>query len=244
MISKLAIIETNNFGENLTVGEFAIIRKNVIIGNNVIIHPNVVINSGVFLGEGVEIFPGALIGKEPKGAGATARQPEFKKHISIGANSSIGPHAVIYYDVEIGENTLIGDGASIREKCKIGHSSVIGRYVTLNYSVYVGNHVKIMDHSWMAGKMNIGNHVFISGGVLTSNDNYMGASGYNDESIQGPVIEDGAKIGAGANLLPGVRIGKNAIVAAGSVVTKNVDPESLVMGTPARLIRRIGVKNA
>ena len=115
MLSKLAVVETDNLDKNVTVGEFAIIRSNVIIGSNVIIHPHVIINPGVILGDGVEIFPGALIGKEPKGAGATARQLKFNKRVFIGANSSIGPHAVIFYDVEIGENTLIGDAVSIRE---------------------------------------------------------------------------------------------------------------------------------
>jgi acetyltransferase-like isoleucine patch superfamily enzyme len=207
----------------------------------VIIHPHVVINEGVIIGDGVEIFSGAIIGKEPKGAGATARQPKFNKRVSIGVNSSIGPHAVIFYDVEIGKNTLIGDGASIRENCKIGNFSIIGRYVTLNYNVHVGNHVKIMDHAWMAGNMNVGNYVFISGGVLTTNDTTMGAPD-NIESMRGPSIEDGAMIGVGATLLSGVIIGKNAIVGAGSVVTSDVEPGTLIMGIPARVVKKVDIK--
>ncbi|HKP51704.1 MAG TPA: DapH/DapD/GlmU-related protein [Chloroflexia bacterium] len=239
MISELAVVQTDRIGANVQIGEFAVIRKGVSIGDNVVIHPHVVIQEGVTIGDGVEIFPGAYIGKEPKGAGALARQPVFERRVVIGRNTSIGPHSVIYYDVEIGEQTLIGDGASIREKCRIGSWSVIGRHVTLNYVVTVGDHTKIMDHSWMAGNMSAGNNVFISGGVLTTNDNTLGLEGYSDEKMIGPTIEDGAMIGVGALLLPGVIIGKGAIVGAGAVVTNDIAPDTLVMGVPARFVRKI-----
>jgi acetyltransferase-like isoleucine patch superfamily enzyme len=239
MISELAVVLTDQIGENVQIWEFAVIRKGVTIGDNVIIHPHVTIQEGVTISDGVEIFPGAYLGKEPKSAGALARQPVFDRRVVIGRNSSIGPHTVIYYDVEIGEHTLIGDGASIREKCRIGSRSVIGRNVTLNYVVTVGDYTKIMDHSWMAGNMRVGNNVFISGGVLTTNDNTLGLEGYTEGKMNGPVIEDGAMIGVGALLLPGVIIGKGAIVGAGAVVTNDIAPDTLVMGTPARFVRKI-----
>jgi acetyltransferase-like isoleucine patch superfamily enzyme len=239
MISELAVVQTDLIGANVQIGEFAIVRKGVSIGENVIIHPHVIIQEGVILGDGVEIFPGAYVGKEPKGAGALARQPVFERRVVIGRNSSIGPHAVIYYDVEIGEHTLIGDGASIREKCRVGSRSVIGRHVTLNYVVTVGDYTKIMDHSWMAGNMSVGNNVFISGGVLTTNDNTLGSEGYTEGKMNGPTIEDGAMIGVGALLLPGVVIGRGAIVGAGAVATKDIAPDTLVMGVPARFVRKL-----
>ncbi len=243
MISKYAIVETDNLGENVSVGEFAIIRNNVIIGNNVLIHPHVIINEGVVLGDGVEIFPGALIGKEPKGAGATARQPEFKKYISIGANSSIGPHAVIFYDVEIGENTLIGDGASIREQCKVGSKCIISRYVTINYNTRIGDRTKIMDLTHVTGNCIIGNDVFVSITVGMTNDNDPKAIEFREERIKGPVIKDRAVIGAGATLLSGVVIGENAIVGAGSIVTRDVEPGTVVMGIPASFVKKVDIKN-
>jgi UDP-3-O-[3-hydroxymyristoyl] glucosamine N-acyltransferase len=103
-----------------------------MIGEAVVIHPHVVIESGVAIGDNVEIFPGAYIGKVPKGAGALSRTPTFVARIEIGANCSIGPHAVVYYDVVLGASTLLGDGASIREQTRIGSRTVIGRYVTVN----------------------------------------------------------------------------------------------------------------
>lgn len=237
--SPLALVETDAIGANVTIHAFAVIRPGVIIGDNVVIHPHTVIERGVVLGDGVEVFPGAYIGKEPKGAGALARPLSFERHVLIGANSSIGPGAVIYYDVEIGANSLIGDAASIREQCRVGDRCVIGRHVTVNYAVTIGDRSKVMDHAWLAGNMRVGNDVFISGGVLTTNDNMMGRYGYIEGEMCGPTIEDEVLIGVGALILPGVTIGKGAVVGAGAVVTKNIDSSTLVMGLPARVVRYV-----
>lgn len=239
MISSLAVVQSSHIGSNVTIGEFAIIREGAIIGNDVIIHPNVVITSGVIIGDGTEVFPGAFIGKEPKGAGALSRLPDFQPKVFIGANCSIGPHAIIYYDVMIGNTTLIGDGASVREQSTIGSKTVIGRYVTINYNVHIGDSVKIMDHSWMAGNMTVENHVFISGGVLTSNDNLIGKSGYSNEHVVGPTIKHHASIGLGAKILPHLIIGEHSIVGAGAVVTKDVPAHVLVMGVPATVAKAV-----
>jgi acetyltransferase-like isoleucine patch superfamily enzyme len=240
MISKLAVVESTEIGANVRIAEFAIVRAGARLGNDVVIHPHVVVGPGVTIGDGVEIFPGAFIGREPKGAGALARQPVFERTISIGANASIGPHAIIYYDVTIGENTLIADGASIREKCRIGSRCIISRYVTINYNTTVGDRTKVMDLTHVTGNMTIGNDVFISVNVGSTNDNAIGKAGYSEDRVLGPTIEDGAAVGVGASLLPGVRIGAGAIVGAGAVLTKDVAAETLVMGMPARFVRRLG----
>lgn len=96
-----------------------------------------------------------------------------------------------------------------------------------------------MDNSHITGNMKIGNHVFISVLVATTNDNAMGRKEYNPEHVYGAVIEDDVTIGAAANILPHIVIGKNAIVGAGSVVTKNVPEGKVVMGVPARVIKDV-----
>jgi UDP-3-O-[3-hydroxymyristoyl] glucosamine N-acyltransferase len=238
MIHTSAVVESNTIGKNVTIKEFAIIRKHVVLGNNVIIHPHVVIEDGVEIGENTEIYPGVYIGKPPKSTGSIARPITFRKQVNIGPDCLIGPNSIIYYDVVINNNTLIGDGASIREKCKIGSYTIIGRYVTVNYATEIGNEVKIMDHSWLAGNMVIDDHVFISGGVLTANDNLMGEDGYEEGKIVGPIFHMRAHIGAGAIVLPGISIGEDSIVAAGAVVTKDIAPSEFVKGIPARSANR------
>lgn len=238
-ISDKAVIETNSIGKNVTIHEFAIIRPEVEIGANVIIHPFTVIERGVKLGDNVEVFSGATVGKEPKGAGALARKPDYDRFIDIGPHCSIGPNAVIYYDVKIGNNTLIGDGASIREKCVIDAFSIVGRYVSINYNVKIGFKTKIMNLCLIPGNSTIGNNVFISNLVVCTNDNTIGKDGYSEKLIKGPTIEDYVRIGAAGNLLPGVHIGKGAIVGASALVTKDVPPNAVVMGIPAKIIRYI-----
>ncbi len=237
-MSKLAVIETEAIGQNVTIHEFAVIRRGAVIGDGAVIHPHVVIEGGVTVGAGVEIFPGAFLGKEPKGAGATARLPVFERRVLIGDGCSIGPHAVVFYDVEIGEGTLLGDGASIREQGRIGSRCILSRYVTLKYKVRVGDRTTIMDRCQITGNTTIGRDVFISTMVGTTNDNAMGQAGFHDEDARGPTIEDGAMIGVGAKLLPRVRIGAGAIVGAGAVVTRDVAPGVLVMGVPAKPVQR------
>lgn len=238
-ISPHAVVQTADIGENVQIDEFAVIREGVKIGGNVVIHPHVVINSGVILGDGVEVFSGAVIGKEPKGAGALARTPQFERRIIIGPNCSIGPHAVIFYDVEIGSNTLIGDGASIREQCRIGSRCIISRYVTINYNTRIGDRTKIMDLTHVTGNCTIGDDVFVSITVGMTNDNMAGSGGYQEERVKGPTICNRAVIGAGATLLPAITIGEMAVVGAGAVVTRDVPPGVVVMGIPARVVRQV-----
>ena len=214
------------------------ILGDVSISQNVVIHDFVTIYPKVIIEDCVEIFEGAILGKPPIAARALARRvsPEFKTTI-IGRESAISPHAVIYSDVEIGEATLIGDNASIREQCRIGKNCIIGRNVTVHYNTSIGDFTKIMDGTNITGNMQIGSHVFISTLVATTNDNNLGFESYDEAHVKGPIIEDYVGIGAGANILPGVRIGTGSIVAAGAVVTKDVPPRKLVMGIPARIVK-------
>jgi acetyltransferase-like isoleucine patch superfamily enzyme len=240
MIHSTAIISPNaRIAAGVSIGPYSVIGA-AEIGPDCVIHPHVVIGEGVRLARAVEVFPGAYVGKEPKGAGALARQPVFERTVLIGDACSIGPHAVVFYDVVIGSNTLLGDGASVREKCRIGSRCILSRYVTVNYETIIGDGTKVMDNSHITGNSTIGRNVFISVMVGTTNDNVIRV-GFADH-IVGPVIEDNAVIGVGASLLPGVRLGAGCTVAAGAVVTRDVESSTLVAGVPARFVRRVAAE--
>jgi acetyltransferase-like isoleucine patch superfamily enzyme len=236
-ISPNASVKTDRIGRGAEIGDFAIIALEVLIGANAIIHPHVVINAGVEIGENVEIFPGAVVGKEPRGPGTLRRQPTFESFVKIGKGCQIGAHAVIYYDVIIGEFALIGDAAKIREQCRIGCRCTVGQNAVLVRNVVVGADSYIGNLVDLAGDTIIGQRVFIAAGAVTANTNGFG-SGHDKEPLwTGVRIEDDSRIGVGAILLPGVVIGRRSTVAAGAVVTKDVPPDTVVMGIPARPVR-------
>lgn len=236
MISPTAIVGTKEIGRDLTVMEFSVVRDGARLGDSVTIHPHVIIEGGVVIGDNTEILPFSLIGRRPAATPALARQAAAEARVSVGAGCSLGPSVVIYCDVEIGDGSLVGDGASIREGARVGSSCVIGRHVTVNYDVEIGDCTKIMDHSWLAGNMSVGSDTFISGGVMTANDNAMGRGEFTVGSFRGPEIGDGVRIGAGAILLPGVLVGDHATIGAGSVVTHDVPRGASVRGVPARRV--------
>lgn len=186
------------------------------------------------LPNGVKIFRGAVISLVPIPSGATKRKIA-KEYVDteIGENTVVYPGAVIYASVKIGKNCLICSNTVIREGCTIGDNCIIANGVTLNYGVTMGNNVKVMDNSHITGEMIIEDNVFISTLVATTNDNTMGKA--KGHTCNPPTIRQGAVIGAGASILPGITIGKNAIVASGSVVTHNVLPNTRVIGIPARI---------
>ena len=241
-ISKTSIVDTKEIGEGTVIDEFCVIRKNVVLGMNVHIYPHVVISEGCVIGDNTTLYPGTFVGKIPDGAGALARNPLFSKHISIGSNCAIGPNAVIYYDVRIGNNTLVGDGASIREQCSIGSRDIISRYVTVNYNTLIGDGTKIMDGTHITGNARIGNNVFIGMLVSTANDNNLVERTYFEHDV-GPTIEDNVTIGEGALILPGLSLAHGCLIGAGSVVTKDVPKNAVVMGVPARIVRYINNTN-
>ncbi|WP_303851739.1 acyltransferase [Seleniivibrio woodruffii] len=230
----------NKIASSADIADTVKIGNNVEIGENVVIHDYAVIKDNVRIGDGAEIFPFSVIGRLPKSAGATSRKlnDDFGS-VSIGSGCVVSPGAVIYADVSIGNNCLVGDNASIREGAVIGSRCIISRNVTLNYNVTIGNETKIMDNAHITGNCRIGDRVFISVGVVTVNDNNIGRAGYSDGDITGPVIGDDVSVGASAVLMPSVVIGDNSIIAAGSIVKKNVKPYSVVAGNPAKFVTKV-----
>jgi acetyltransferase-like isoleucine patch superfamily enzyme len=234
-----ATSRNNNFIDSAaSIASTARVLGKVKIDRDAVVHDFVTIYPNVRIESNVEIFEGAVIGKPPAVTRAVARQVSSDLGTTaIGEGCVISPHAVIYTDVQIGDQTLVGDNASIREKCRIGKQCIIGRNVTVHYNTTIGDFSKIMDLTNITGNMIIGSHVFISTLVATTNDSNFGLKGYDESLVRGPVIEDHVRVGAGANILPGVRVGAGAMVGAAALVTRDVPPKKLVMGIPARIVR-------
>lgn len=160
-----------------------------------------------------------------------------QKKVIIGNNCRIRSGSVIYSGVEIGDETQTGHHVVIRENTKIGSRSSIGTGVKCEMDTIIGNNVSVETQSHITAKMVIEDYVFIGGFVGTTNDNRMlwRREGHG-QFLKGPTLEFGCRIGSGVILLPGITIGREAMIAAGSVVTKDVPAFKIMKGIPARII--------
>ncbi|WP_026908032.1 N-acetyltransferase [Paucisalibacillus globulus] len=219
------------FGENVEMGDYVKIEKNVTIGDNVVIGEFVVIKEGTEIGSNVIIGDLSIVGKKPVSNNNMSRKPNISSAaLSIGDGVIIGCNTVLFTGTAIQKDAFIGDLASIREKVVIGEASIIGRNAIIEMNTMIGRYVTIQTGAYITADMIIEDNVFIGPCCSTSNDKYMGIGNYKH---QGPIIRQGAKIGNNATLLPGITIGKQAIVGAGSVVTKSVPDKHTVVGNPA-----------
>lgn len=137
----------------------------------------------------------------------------------LGENVTIWRFANVMADVVIGNNVSIGGCA------EIGKGTTIGDGTRISYGVFLPYNSRV------------GKNVFIAPAVTFTDDRYPRANNI-EYKAEPPVIEDGASIGAGAVILPGVRIGRNALVGAGSVVAQDVPEATVVRGEPARVLRK------
>jgi UDP-2-acetamido-3-amino-2,3-dideoxy-glucuronate N-acetyltransferase len=134
-------------------------------------------------------------------------------------------------DAEIGEGTIVRDHVNLY-KCRVGKNCKIESFVYIEEGVVVGDDCKIKPHVYIPSGVIIEDRVFLGPNVTFTNDKYPQAMG--DWKLLKTVVASGASIGAQSVILPGVRIGKNATVGAGSVVTRDVLDGETVCGNPAR----------
>lgn len=130
--------------------------------------------------------------------------------------------------------------------CEIGDETKIGAFVEIQKNAFVGKRCKISSHTFICEGVSIEDNVFIGHGVMFINDMYPRATTRNgglqteaDWKVEKTLVRKGASIGSGATILARVVIGENAIVGAGSVVTRDVPANAVVAGNPARILRRI-----
>lgn len=142
-------------------------------------------------------------------------------------------------DCQIGENTRVWQYVVILAGAKIGADCNICAHVLIEGDVVIGDRVTVKSGVQLWDGLRVGNDVFIGPNATFTNDRFPRSKEY-PLSFEGTVIEDGASIGAGAVILPGVRIGARSMVGAGAVVTRDVAPDSVVFGNPARHVRFLG----
>jgi acetyltransferase-like isoleucine patch superfamily enzyme len=235
-----AIDPTAEIGQGCRLGHGVVIEAGVRLGPGCSIGHHVVVHAGTLLGSGCRVEDHAVLGRRPRpGPTSTVTVPADLPPLAIGEHTSVGTGAVVYRGSVVGHHCLIGDLAFLREGCQVGDFVVVGTHVTVEIGVRIGRHTKIQTGAYIAGWTTIEEHCFIAPRVVTANDNYMGRTEERFRQRGGPLIRRGARVGANATLLPNVEVGAEAFVAAGSVVTRDVPPGQLVMGSPARIVRAV-----
>jgi acetyltransferase-like isoleucine patch superfamily enzyme len=157
----------------------------------------------------------------------------------------MNPYVCIAPDVKLGENVKLSKFVNLYG-CQIGDETKIGAFVEIQKNATVGKRCKISSHTFICEGVTIEDNVFIGHGVMFINDGYPRATAADgqlqteaDWKVERTVIRKGASVGSGATILCNTTVGENAIVGAGSVVTKDVPPNSIVAGNPAKLLRYI-----
>jgi len=152
---------------------------------------------------------------------------------------------VITDDVRLGENVRLAKFINLYG-CAIGDETKIGAFVEIQKNASIGKRCKISSHTFVCEGVVIEDNVFVGHGVTFINDSYPRATTANGElqteahwKVERTVIKKGASIGSGVTILSNTTIGENAIIGAGSVVTKDVPPNSIVAGNPAKVLRYI-----
>jgi acetyltransferase-like isoleucine patch superfamily enzyme len=179
------------------------------------------------LGPGTRIFEPVTIGFPSRHRIGTSDFPGAV----IGRDGIVRSGTIIYCDVSIGDHFSTGHNVLIRENTVIGDHVSVGSSSVIEGNCRIGNRVNIQSMVFIPTNTEIRDGVFIGPNAVLTNDRYPPGSG---RPLEGPVVEEDAVIGANTTILPNLRIGKGSAVAAGAVVTKDVPPGMLAIGSPAR----------
>lgn len=190
-----------------------------------------IIHAGVKLGKNVVVEDFCIIGVPPRGA------KDGELETIIGDDSVIRSHTVIYAGNKIGNKFQTGNKANIRELNEIGNNVSIGTLSVVEHHVIIEDNARIHTQVFIPEYSVLKKDSWVGPNVVFTNAPYPKSKNVKDELV-GPTLHENAIVGANSTLLPGVQIGKDAMVGAGSVVTKDVAPGDVVAGNPAKFIKK------
>jgi UDP-3-O-[3-hydroxymyristoyl] glucosamine N-acyltransferase len=153
---------------------------------------------------------------------------------TVGHNTRIGNNVTIGKDVRIGHHAFIGHNVVIRSGCHIGRHVVIGHGTVIEQDCFVGDYARVQALVYLARGTKVARKVFIGPMVCTTNDRRILSHGRGNFVPNAPVIEFGARIGARALIMPGVRIKKNALIGAGAIIDNDAHEGQVWMGTKGK----------
>ncbi len=219
-------------GSHVVIGEDAVLEEGVCLGSHTVIH------AGTRVGAGTQVGDHAILGKRPTAAVlSTLKFTGQLPPLQIGPRCTVGALVVLYAGTTLAEEVFVADLASIRERCHLAPRVIVGRGATVENDVTIGEATRLQAEVYLTAHSTLEGHVFVAPTVATTNDNYLGRTEERFRHRRGCTLRTGCRIGGGAILLPGVEVGEEAVVGAGSVVTRAVPAEQVAYGVPARVVR-------
>ncbi|HVU77106.1 MAG TPA: DapH/DapD/GlmU-related protein [Gaiellaceae bacterium] len=203
------------------------------------IHPTAVVYEGTVLGENVRVLENAVVGKQPSLAASSTAKREPLPPAVIGDGTVVSTGAIVFAGSTVGANCIVGDQSCIRERVSMADGCVLGRGSLIENDTTVGAGTRIQAEAYVTAYSTLEEDVFIAPCVVTTNDNFMGRTEQRKALMKGPTIRRSARVGGGSIICPGIEIGEEAFVGAGAVVTRDVPPRKVVVGSPARVLRDV-----
>ncbi len=246
--AELAAAGLLQVGEGSTISSLAVFMPAdeegtvlpVTIGAGCRIGPFAVIYGGTTLADGARVEEYAVIGKPEHGYAVGKVYRGTGAETAIGTGAVIRSGAVVYAGTRIGSETAVGHHTLLRSFVIIGDRVQLGHNLTVERETRIGDDVRCSPGSHITSSCMVADHVFLGAGIRTVNDRYLvWRDPAREPELLAPRFERGAKVGTGSVILAGVTIGEDALVGAGSVVTRDVPPRAVAYGVPAR-VRKTG----
>jgi acetyltransferase-like isoleucine patch superfamily enzyme len=253
-IHPKADVAARSIGQNVTIGPFAVVEADVVIEEDVVIRPHAVVeqgsrlNKGARIGEGSIIRAGISIGEQAVVEPYSVVEQDVSPRSHVRGNPArvnihipggiVHPQAIVE-STQIGEQTRIWAFCHVLPGAKIGQDVNLCDHTFVENDVIIGNRVTVKCGVQLWDGLRIEDDVFIGPNVTFTNDLFPRSKQYPADGFPETRIKKGASIGANATILPGITVGEYAMIGAGSVVTQDVPPYTVVVGNPARMIRTL-----
>ena len=232
--------DSAKIGANVTIGYNSYIGPHVTIGDGCNIGCGVVIHDGTRIGSNIRIDDNSVLGKFPmKAANSATTKDQELPVLVIDDDCIIGTSAVIYRGARFGRKVLVADLSTIRENVEIGDFTIVGRGVAVENFCKIGKYCKLETNVYITAYSLIEDRVFVAPCVATSNDNFVGRTEERFKHFKGVTVKKGGRIGVGAVILPGKITGEDALIAAGTLLTKDAPPKQIIAGVPGRKFREV-----
>jgi acetyltransferase-like isoleucine patch superfamily enzyme len=190
------------------------------------------------IGEDTFLADNVIIGYPGKGETDLLKEKKFEslEGATVGNNCILRDFGIVYSRVTLGDNITTGHHYLIRENTTIGSSTLIGSGVIIEDDCIIGKNVSLQSNVYIPTGCIIEDNVFMGPNVVLTNDKRMARGECKLEAV---TIKFGARVGANATILPGLVVGRDSIIGAGSVVTKDVPDFTIVVGVPANPIGKV-----